>query len=100
MNELTHEELVKIQKEEYPSSVILTWGQFKTLHQDSHFAEKQTIDWYQENHPNAVCYYLKTKAHDDGHYNGIRFGKAGDYCSFTHINPDEVTDEPSNGTDA
>ena len=87
--DFTYKELLVIQLAEYPSSVILNWGQLKQLHHTKQF-HVDTISWYEEHHPQAVCYYLTEKSLPDGHYNGIRYGDAGDYCSFSHINPKDL----------
>lgn len=90
MNKFTRKQLTAIQFEEFPNSVIISWNDFIKLHLKNpiHY---ETIEHYLNVHPNSVCYYLKTSDHT-GHYNGIRFGEEGDYCSFTHINPEDLND--------
>ena len=83
---MTYDELSKIQFQEYPTSVLVSWKTFKEFHKGNSDNLK-IINWYERNAPNAVCYYLKNELSYGGHYNGIRFGLAGDYCSFSHINP-------------
>jgi len=87
---MTHEELIAHQIQEFPTSVIITWEEFEALHKDHDEGQHEVIRWYKKHHPEAVCYYLKDVSFSGGHYNGIRFGELGDYCSFLHVQPLET----------
>lgn len=85
MKNLTYQQLVNIQQAEFPNSVLVSWSEFKKLHKLD-LKALETIRYYEETNPQAVCYYLKA-GDNTGHYNGIRYGDAEDYSPFLHIDP-------------